>query len=60
MLAERIANFRQAPPQPREARYDTNHSSGHVIDIRVVHAAEPCLQRSQGNSSRARDDSAAA
>ena len=42
MLAERIANFRQAPPQPREARYVTdNSSSGYMIDMKVVHAVKP-------------------
>ena len=43
MLAERIANFRQAPPQPRETRCVTDNSSGYAIDIKVVHAAKPEL-----------------
>ena len=41
MLAERIANFRQAPPQPREARCVPASSSGYVLDAEAVHAAKP-------------------
>ena len=31
MLAERIANFRQAPPRPREARCVAANSSGYAL-----------------------------